>query len=214
MGGGGAMGAMGLDLAPYKMPIIGGFFQDPNELHAKQQQHEMAMAYGGMRPETQRAQENAMRQASLAMQPYQNLMSMGYGASAATPTEGLMDNPMSQRAMELGNPRGMKGEPSQVPGSLEDAVGLGGIGVSGSPGRFPGMPGAAAGVASAGGPIGAGGGSPLDAIMGGGMGGMMGGGGGLGALGPMLSGIFGGDAGRALSMMGGSTGKAAGLEKK
>lgn len=117
--GGGALGGLGLDLAPYKMPIIGGFFQNPDELHQKQGMHEMALAYGAMRPETQQAQENALRQTSLTYQPYQNLMAMGYGDSAATPTDQLMSNPMSYRAMGLGSPRGTRGEGPAIPGSLE-----------------------------------------------------------------------------------------------
>lgn len=119
--GGGGLGGLGLDLAPYKMPIVGGFFQNPDELHQKQGMHEMALAYGAMRPETQQSQENAMRQASLTYQPYQNLMAMGYGDSAATPTDQLMANPMSYRQMGLGSPRGTRGEGPAIPGSLESS---------------------------------------------------------------------------------------------
>ena len=175
--GGGGLGAMGLDLAPYKMPIIGSLFQNPDELHQKRQMHNMALAYGAMRPETQAAQENVLRQTSLAYQPYQNLMAMGYGASAATPTEGMFRNPMSERMMQIGNPLGLQGEGATVPGSMEAAMGMG-QSLGGGGAFMPGLPGGPGGMGGMGG-------GGLDALMGGGMGGMPMGGMGMGGGMPM-----------------------------
>src|SRR5512146_2139839 len=81
-GGGGPLGAMGMDLAPYKMPIIGSKFQNPNEIHKQQQFHEMARALGQYRPELQQGMSNALNQSLSAMVPVNSAMAQMYGPGA------------------------------------------------------------------------------------------------------------------------------------
>lgn len=93
---------MGMDLAPYRMPIIGGFFQDPNELHQRQQFHNMAANYAAYRPQMQQAQTNAMNNSAQLMQPMQNAMAAAYGGGTSmnVPTQ----SPVSPQMAQIGNP--------------------------------------------------------------------------------------------------------------
>lgn len=128
MGGGGALGMAGLDIAPYKMPLVGGFFQDPNELFQKQQSHQMAKAFQAYRPELLQARMNMMR---AGLSPYQganNMLSSMMGGTGGIDPSQLYQSPMNPQAMQLGAPRDM-GPQSGAPGKDGGLLGglLGGI---------------------------------------------------------------------------------------
>lgn len=126
-GGGGLLGGLGLDMGLYNMPIIGSFFQNPNEIHQQQQMQAMGQTYGQYRPEMAQAQMNAMNGSMQAMSPYNNAMAMMYGPGFQQSPQ--IQNPMSDRMMGMGNPA-MPGQ--QVPQGGEGSGGpmgmLGGLG--------------------------------------------------------------------------------------
>jgi hypothetical protein len=106
-GGGGPLGMMGMDIAPYKMPVIGGFFQDPNELFQKEQSHQMAKAFHGYRPELVQARLNMIR---AGLSPYQganNMLSSMMGGTGGLDPNQLYQSPLSARALQLGAPSDM-----------------------------------------------------------------------------------------------------------
>lgn len=107
-GGGGPLGAMGMDIAPYRMPIIGGKFQNPNDIFKQQQFHQMARSLGQYRPEIQQAYSNALSQELTAFQPVNNAMAQMYGPGAQqtnfdpnSPGTGLR-SPLGPTAMQVG----------------------------------------------------------------------------------------------------------------
>jgi len=134
---GGPLGQAGLDLAPYKMPVIGGFFQDPNEIHQQQQHHNMALAYGAMRPETAQSWGNAMMQAQTIAQPYNDALLEMYGPSAQTNMAFANQNPMSPRSMGIGSPNDVAAGNISGAGELGDfgrILGMIGVGQGGQAG--------------------------------------------------------------------------------
>ena len=149
-GGGGPLGMMGMDIAPYKMPVIGGFFQDPNELFQKQQSHQMAKAFQGYRPELVQARLNMMR---AGLSPYQganNMLSSMMGGSGGIDPSQLYASPLSPRALELGAPKDMgpeRGGRGNSGGLLGGLLGGGGGGLLGGlGGLIPGMGGGGGGL--------------------------------------------------------------------
>src|SRR5678816_695518 len=81
-GGGGPLGSMGMDIAPYRMPIIGSKFQNPNDIFKQQQFHEMARALGQYRPEMQQGYSNALNQTLSAEVPVNSALAQMYGPGA------------------------------------------------------------------------------------------------------------------------------------
>jgi hypothetical protein len=128
MGGGGAGGMAGLELAPYKMPLVGGFFQNPDELHQKQQSHQMAKAFQSYRPELLQARMNMMR---AGLSPYQganNMLGSMMGGTGGMDPSQLYNSPLNPQAQQLGAPRDM-GPQRGAPGGDGGLLGglLGGI---------------------------------------------------------------------------------------
>ena len=131
-GGGGPLDMAGMDIAPYKMPLVGGFFQDPNELHQKQQSHQMAKAFQGYRPELVQARLNMMR---AGLSPYQganDMLSSMMGGSGGVDPSAMYASPLGPGAMQLGAPRDMgpqRGAPTGGGGLLGGLLGgSGGLG--------------------------------------------------------------------------------------
>lgn len=125
-GGGGPLGMLGMDIAPYKMPIIGSFFQDPNELHMKQQLHQMSKAFAGFRPELVQARMNMIGAAQAPFQGANDMLSSMMGGSGGVDTSQMMTNPYSERAMQLGAPSEMgpqRGAPGGSGGLLGGLLG-------------------------------------------------------------------------------------------
>lgn len=133
-GGGGPLGMAGLDIAPYKMPIVGGFFQDPNELFQKQQSHQAAKAFQGYRPELVEAR---MRMMQAGMSPYQganNMLSSMMGGTGGLDLSQMQQSPLSDRALSLGTPADMgpnRGARGSEGGLLGGLLGGGGGGLLG-----------------------------------------------------------------------------------
>jgi len=106
-GGGGPLGAMGMDLAPYKMPIIGSKFQDPNQIFKQQQFHEMARSLGQYRPEMQQGYSNALNQVLSTQVPINSAMAQMYGPEAQqtnfSPDQGTgLRSPFGPSALQVG----------------------------------------------------------------------------------------------------------------
>lgn len=135
----GPIGSVGLDLAPYRMPIVGGFFQDPNELFMKEQLQRAGEAYSAYRPEVAQAQMNALRASQSAYQPANDTLSSMMGGGGGVDASQMAQNPMSPRMMELGAPKSMVhgGGAGSGPGSSGILGGL--MGGGGGGGLLGGM---------------------------------------------------------------------------
>lgn len=146
--GGGPMGMMGMDLGLYNMPIIGSFFQNPNETHKQHQFQQAARAYSAYRPEHAQAQMNAMGNRLSSYQGANNVLAAMMGGRSLG-HQGLMQNPMGPSMMNQGlakNPSN-NGLPSQGPlamlgqqgggGPMDMFGGMGGL--FGGGGGMPGM---------------------------------------------------------------------------
>lgn len=156
------MGAMGMDLAPYKMPIIGGFFVDPNEQFKQEQFHRGAEALGAYRPEMAQARMNALSNQSRAYQSANNMLGhMSGGQGGFRGSEQMFRTPMGPSMMSVGQPASLNTPPGQT---VQNGNG------SGMMGALFGSGGGPQGVLSA-------------------LGGMGGGMGSMGALGGMLGGL-------------------------
>ena len=105
-GGGGMLGGLGLDLSLNKLPIIGNFVQNPQEQFKLAQMQEAGRQYGAYRPELAQARQNIMAQKFMGLQPMNNAMGQMYGPGAMMDTRQMLQNPMSQRMMGLGNVKG------------------------------------------------------------------------------------------------------------
>lgn len=195
MGGqGGPMGMMGMDVGMYKMPIVGSFFQDPNELFQKQQMHQMGKAYASSRPELAQERMNVVRGGAAPYQGASDMLSsmMGQGGQPGAWSQ----SPVSPTMQGLGAPMDMGPNPqsNQGGGGLMGGM-LGGDMLGGL------MGGAGGGLGGGGGPGGMLGGLPVvGGLLGGGgggglLGGLGGGGGGRGG-GGLLGGLLGGGGGR------------------
>lgn len=157
MGGGGPLGAMGMDMSMHKMPIIGGFFQNPAELHKQEQFSRAGQAYSAYRPEQAQARMNALSNAMSAYQPAMDVLSAMNGGQMAAPQ---MGNPMGPSMMMQGA--------SKVPGPMAAKGQMLPPGIMGDLGMSGGLPGGMTGA----GPVPGMGGVPG---MSGGIGGMLGG---------------------------------------
>lgn len=129
----GAMGSMGLDMGLHKMPIIGGFFQNPNELHKREQFSRAGRAYGAYRPEMAQAWQNAMGNRSSAFQGANNVLASMYGGGGSAPPAQMGRTPMGPSMMLQG--ASMPGRAPVTAGGFLGGMGLGGLlGGSGMPG--------------------------------------------------------------------------------
>lgn len=158
-GGGGPLGMMGLDLSPHKVPFIGSMFQNPNEIHMKQQMNQAGAAYGQMRPEIQQAYMNSLSNVAAGFQPMNNALLSMYGPGAQSTNWGSpqgLTSPMGPSAMGVGQ---MIGVPQMAGGQQQGGDMLGGLG-----GMLGGLPGGDI----LGGVLGGGGGGGLGDILGGG----------------------------------------------
>jgi hypothetical protein len=150
MGGGGPLGAMGMDMSMHKMPIIGGFFQNPAELHKQEQFSRAGQAYSAYRPEMAQARMNALGNAMSAYQPAMNTLAAMNGGKAAAPQ---MGNPMGPSMMQQGSsmtPGPMAAKGQMVPPGIMGDLGMSGGLPGGMAGMGP-MPGMGGGGPSAGG---------------------------------------------------------------
>lgn len=123
---GGSMGSLGLDFGMHKMPVVGNFVQNPDELHKQEQLQRAGAAYNAYRPEAQQAQMNALRSTMAAYQPVNNALGQMYGPGAQM--SGDVYAPMSPSMMQQGapmNPTGtMPSEQNPSPlGGLELLMG-------------------------------------------------------------------------------------------
>ena len=116
MGNGGAAGqvtgSMGLDFGMHDMPLIGNFFQNPDEQHQAQQFHTAALNNAAYRPELANAYMNALRNRSSLYQGLNDSLEEWYGPQAGVNVSQMYANPMSPRMQQLGAPR--DAQPQQI----------------------------------------------------------------------------------------------------
>lgn len=160
-GGGGEM--PGLDL--HELPIVGGLlFDDPTQKAQEAQLQKQAEVYAGMREPSRQAQENIMRQSSIAFQPMQDLMAEMYGPGAQIETRtGMFNNPLPSELTEQELfARNQAGGPlDQMMGMIPGGEMMGGMMPGGMGGGMPGgMPGGGGMPAMGGGMPGGMGGAP------------------------------------------------------
>lgn len=101
MPGGGPLGAMGMDLSLHKMPVIGGFFQNPAEIHKQQQFHDAGRAYSAYRPESAQAHMNALGNRLSTYQGAANVLAAINGGQSPD-MSALMRQPMGPSMMQQG----------------------------------------------------------------------------------------------------------------
>ena len=109
------LGMMGMDLSLHNMPVIGSFFQNPNELHQREQMSKAAEAYTASRPEYAQARMNALANQMSVMQPAQNALNRMYGGAGDLNTNQALRNPMGPSMMQQGAAMPSK-NPNQFPG--------------------------------------------------------------------------------------------------
>lgn len=128
--GGGPLGMMGMDFGMYKMPVIGGFFQDPNQIHQQQQFHQMGQNYSAYRPEQAQARMNEIRNRLGAFQGANDTLGAMMGRPGMNMGETLQNNPMGPSMMSQGVSKGADQVPSNSmfgSGGLAGGM-LGGVG--------------------------------------------------------------------------------------
>lgn len=122
------IGMMGMDLSLHNMPVIGSFFQNPNELHQREQMSKAAEAMTAYRPEYAQARMNALANTMSVMQPAQNALNRMYGTGGNLNTGQALTNPMGPSMMQQGAAMPSR-NPNQFPG------GKGGKGLPGKGGK-------------------------------------------------------------------------------
>jgi len=120
------IGMMGMDLSMHNMPVIGPFFQNPNELHQREQMSKAAQAFSAYRPEYAQARMNALGNQLAAMQPAQNAANALYGDMGNFNNEQALKMPMGPSMMGQGAAMASS-NPNQLPGGGK----LGGIPIVG-----------------------------------------------------------------------------------
>lgn len=85
-----------------QLPLVGNFFENPNEGRMTQQMHQAGLNYQAYRPMAAQARLNALQQQASAFQPVNNQLSQMYGPSAMMDTGAMMQNPMSPQMMQMG----------------------------------------------------------------------------------------------------------------
>lgn len=110
------LGMMGMDLSMHNMPVIGSFFQNPNELHQREQMSKAAEAYTAYRPEHAQAGMNALANQMSVMQPVQNALNRMYGDAGDMNTMQALRNPMGPSMMQQGAAMPSQ-NPNQIPGA-------------------------------------------------------------------------------------------------
>lgn len=106
MGGMGGMGGGGLKNPAsmlHQLPLVGSFFENPNEAFKQQQFQQAAGAYGAYRPEVAQARMNALRNSTSAFQGANDLLAtMTGGKMSGVNPEQLHRNPMGPTMMTQG----------------------------------------------------------------------------------------------------------------
>lgn len=116
------LGMMGMDLSLHNMPVIGSFFQNPTELHQREQMSKAAEAFTAYRPEYAQARMNALANQLSAMQPAQNAANALYGDRGNFNTEQALRMPMGPSMMAQG-----AALPSRNPNQFPSGGKLGGM---------------------------------------------------------------------------------------
>lgn len=109
------LGMMGMDLSLHNMPVIGSFFQNPTELHQREQMAKSGEAMTAYRPEYAQARMNALSNQMSVMQPVQNAMNRMYGEGGNMNVGQALQNPMGPSMMKQGASL-PSANPNQFPG--------------------------------------------------------------------------------------------------
>lgn len=166
--GGGPLGMMGMDFGMYKIPLIGRFFTNPNEVHKQTQMSKAGQAYSAMRPEMAQARMNALNSQLSAYQGANDILAAMNGGKSQG-SGAISYQPLSPTSFMQGS--------SKVP----PATGAAGQGILGPEGLGGGLPGMGGGLPGMGGGM-PGGQDLLGGLM---MGNMMNGGIGMPGMGGM-----------------------------
>jgi hypothetical protein len=113
MGQGGPLAQSGLDLSLHKVPLIGNFFQNPEETWKQAQSHVTGQVLGQYRPEMMEGMMGALARQAAAFQPVNNALLQSYGPSAQQMSFGSpigggggipygLSSPLSLNALMLG----------------------------------------------------------------------------------------------------------------
>jgi hypothetical protein len=99
----GGASLLGLDPSVgHKIPLIGGFFDDPAAEEKQRMLHQMAIAYQAQRPELAQSQTNALNQSLQAYAPSNEMLGKMYGQGAMADLGALGQNPMTPGFMNPG----------------------------------------------------------------------------------------------------------------
>jgi hypothetical protein len=91
---------------PSRLPVLGQFFENPAETQKQRSFSEAAAVYHAMRPELQDARMNALRQTMSLYQPVNRALGQMYGPGSQLDISGALEQgPISERAMQLGEPK-------------------------------------------------------------------------------------------------------------
>ena len=97
---------MGLDFQWNQLPLIGNFAQDPAVDAKRNASHNLALSYHAYRPEAQDARMNALNNQMSMYAPVNAMLGQMYGEGAQFDMSQATQNPLSNRAMNLGAPKG------------------------------------------------------------------------------------------------------------
>lgn len=134
------MSFFGLSGDPWKLPFVGGLFENEDAKQQRKQFHSMANAYAAYRPEQQQARQNALAQQMSLFQPVASSMAAMYGPGAVPNLGPALQNPMSPNMMALGNPAGFpRPAPTGFPSPSGGVLGMPGGGGGQAPPWMGGM---------------------------------------------------------------------------
>src|SRR5688572_29398552 len=108
-GGTQAANVAGLDVGMHDLPIVGGFFSNPDEQFMQDQMQRSAQAYGMYRPFQAQASMNAMANSASMMRPANTALGAMYGKDAQIDMDQAMRNPMNPDMFRVGQPKANAG---------------------------------------------------------------------------------------------------------
>lgn len=111
---------MGFDFSMNQLPLVGNFFDNPNEGRMTQQMHQAGLNYQAYRPELANARLNALNQQASMFRPVHAMLGQMYGPQAQMDMTQAAQNPMSQRMMGMGATSDAAGPPPPMsPADME-----------------------------------------------------------------------------------------------
>ena len=97
-----------INWAPYKAPLLGQFFDNPNEIAMKKRMLEGSEALAAYRPVQQQARMNALQQSMSLFNPVNSALGQMYGPGAQFDLNAASQNPLDPYANKIGQPNPWK----------------------------------------------------------------------------------------------------------